>query len=337
MATATPLLDPVADEEFGAHSDVVDNDYDGAVPPISKTTLFLLNFILFIQWVLMSMISSFFPDSFIGDQISDTMQGVLFASLPVGAMVTAPFIGRIMLRLKPKNTIMIGVVAMAVFMLAFGSVVFFITTADAFYPFVVFGFLYGSLSTLAEMGCYAMLTQIGSERGNVGLMISIAEVVTGFGCMLGPPIGGALFQLGSSLSETMQFFLPFAIIVVIPICTFVAVAFLLPKRPIDPDKKPGRFQLCKPTARWRLGVVCVGIVVTACTYASLSPTLEIRVDYLGVPASSLSSTTGIYFFLGSSLYAVWFMQLLIRDRSVLNILLFCGQVHGRSPTHWSFA
>ena len=69
-------------------------------------------------------------------------------------------------------------------------------TANAQYPFIVLGFCYGVGTSLAELGAYAMLTQIASESGNVGGVIAVAEVRLGW-------VGAAFSCFHSSLGVLM--------------------------------------------------------------------------------------------------------------------------------------
>ena len=59
----------------------------------TRCLLVTLYMTLLTQWVIMSLISSFFPESAIGKTIDTAMQGIIFSSFPVGSMVGAPCIG----------------------------------------------------------------------------------------------------------------------------------------------------------------------------------------------------------------------------------------------------
>ena len=73
--------------------------------------------VLLTQWLIMTMPSSFFPDSPTGDIISNTMQGIIFATYPFGAMVASPLVGPLMSKLSKKKTICIGLIAMILFVI----------------------------------------------------------------------------------------------------------------------------------------------------------------------------------------------------------------------------
>ena len=59
-----------------------------------------------------------------------------------------------------QATVVLGLGCMVVFTLAFGAVPFVLEGVAASWTFTVLGFLYGCGSTLAEMGSYAMVTQV---------------------------------------------------------------------------------------------------------------------------------------------------------------------------------
>ena len=258
------------------------------------------------------MTSAFFPDSIVGAPISNTWQGIIFAAFPFGSMVTAPFIEVIMSRLHKKTTLIVGLLSMIVFLLMFGAVPFVIPAPAQAPVFTVVGFLYGCGSTLAELGSYAMVAQIGSEHGNVGLLVSVSEVVIGIGVMLGPPVGGGLYALGNSLglSDNLGFLFPFLCAVIFPVMDLVAVSIVLKSDPWsdtdsdDDEDTPVAENTTSRKCDFRRVIIAVGLVFSAVTYGALRPTLEIRLAYLGIPFDQLSSTSGLYFLLAGGVYVL---------------------------------
>ena len=290
----------------------------GSTTDYSISSIVCLYLTLVVQWLIMTMTSSFFPDSDVGITISNTWQGFIFAAFPFGSMVTSPFVGPIMDRIQKRTTLIIGLTSMAVFILSFGAVPFVLSSPAAAAPtFLVIAFLYGCGSTLAELGAYTILTQTGSARGNLGLLMSLGEVMVGTGAMLGPPVGGGLYAWGTTmdLDQNLRFMFPFFWAAALPLLTLASVlVFVPPPKPLagsdaDETEKNGSSNLendapdstksrspCRMT--FRQALFAAGLIASALSYASCRPTLEIRLKYLGVPESSLSSTTGLVFLVG---------------------------------------
>ena len=307
---AMPLL---ADKHFTEDAGAAENEKSltRRTPSQRRLLLLALNITLLIMWTLMCMPSSFFPESTVGRQIGGTWQGIIFASWPVGAMVSSPLAGKATRCLGGfRNATLFGLISMAVTLLLFGAVPFVVSSATSEWPFLVLGFMYGVLATVGEMASYALLVQMGAETASVGLYVSLGEVTTGVGCMLGPPIGGVLFAAFGSLqglNDATQFFLPFAVMAILPVLQIVLVMYVVPRgQPGDgEDDEDGK--LPEPffgggRSKLRIVLVGIGVVLTAASSAALSPTLEIRLHYLGVPNDSLSSTTGLYLFVSGALY-----------------------------------
>ncbi len=309
-----PLIDPIAngyDEDDNNVFDCKQKDTPASTTPRTPTQrrllLLTLNITLLIMWTLMSMPSSFFPESFVGRHIDDTWQGIIFASFPVGAMVACPLAVKVTRCLGGfRNASLFGLISMAVMSCLFGAVPFVNYSANSEYAFLVFGFLYGLLSTVGEMASYSLLIQMGAETGSVGLYVSLGEVTTGVGCMLGPPIGGVLYAAFEDVPGPVQFFMPFAVMAVVPLLQIVLVMYTVPRGSFEAEDDGGG-ELHEPffgggRSVLRILLVGIGVVLTAASYAALSPTMEVRLHYLGVPDDSLSSTTGLYLFIGSALY-----------------------------------
>ena len=312
-----PLLEPPQNSMFASKR-------KRKKPPLPIAPLIAVYFTLFAQWVLMSMPASFLPDSDIGQLIGNTEQGLIFASLPIGCMLTAPFVPFLVHASSNRKAIIIGSILMAVFYVALGVVPFILPNAKSAYLFMAIGFLYGCGSTLAEVACGTVLTQLGSERGIVGTLVSISEVVTGVSCMLGPPMGGLIYTLGDTLelSSEWQFLFPFAAASLLPALALALVLLLMKSSPnvseasgeVDSQRKPPRACL---TPTFGYVMVCAGLVITSICYSALGATLEIRLDHLGVASSKLSSTAGLYFFLTSLMFVVMFCLIMCVGCSAL--------------------
>jgi hypothetical protein len=319
-----PLLDPIsaAGSPSSTGSGSRPNSPSTPKKPITaaqKCALVCLYLILLTQWLVITLSSSFFPESGPGRPISAAVQGLIFAAMPLGSTVASPFVEPIMQCLgSTRLTLLLGLASMVVLTLALGAVPFVVAGAPAAYPFMVLGLVYGAGSTLAELGAYATVTQIGAQTGNVGFLVSIAEVMMGVGAMVGPPIGGGVFAAGGALglSSDWQFMLPFLVATVPSVFCLIAVMVLMRGKEEKEDKdaeegegekdgdeedddpvSPGqRKPCCKRPFGCRHFMLMGCAAYTAVVTSMLSPMLEIALDFLGVPQASLASTTGYYFF-----------------------------------------
>jgi MFS family permease len=210
--------------------------------------------------------------------------------------------------------------------------------------FVVVALLYGFGSTFATIGAYTTISQVGLERGKVGVLVSVAEMLFGVGAMLGPPFGGGLYTLGGHLgvggggggsgSDPRWLFLfPFLCAAALP-TTALALTLALARFPETPPLPPPLLlpspsddgdnngyrgvqqqqqqqeqekreqqemeKKKKPKLTlWRLLAFC-SLALTSMTYTAYNPTLEIRLNFLGVAANALSATTGLYFLVSTT-------------------------------------
>ena len=161
----------------------------------------------------------------------------------------ATFVGGIMHKLGARATIGLGLVCMSAFTLLFGlsPVIARAIAADqggseqhmqeveeAVLPwlFIGFAFMYGAGSTLAETGAFAQLTNLFPD--DLGKVLALSEVVTGAGAMVGPFVGGIVFDALSGTDASagdgvdMQFLWTFVVFGCTPLLTMVLLLGCVP-------------------------------------------------------------------------------------------------------------
>jgi MFS family permease len=266
--------------------------------------------VLFVQWILCCLIPAFFPLSKYGLLISNVGQGLVFASFSFGGTLSSPYIAPIMLRLGKKRTVMWGICGMAVFNTAFGLVPL---VFEALYggdhaedlavhstamtiAFAVMGFLYGATSCLAEGGIYAILA--AAFPNELGSVIAKCEAAVAVGAMVGPFVGGAVFDAAAPLGPMWRFVLPFLVVLPLPVLNGAAFQSLFPEVPsVDEEQQQ---QPVSQYTSFQTALVLFMVTANSTVFSALEPVLAIRCSYGHVQLSS--TAVGALFLLCSLTY-----------------------------------
>jgi len=142
--------------------------------------------------------------------ISEFATGLIFAGYPVGAVITGPFTAKIVEKIGGKLTVCLGLILAGVFTFMFGlsKDTFGVASPYQEYLFVTSAVLYGCGSALAETGIMIVIENICPEAF-LARIVAFGETLIGIGCMLGPLLGGLLFdKAGINCAHTREGYLP---------------------------------------------------------------------------------------------------------------------------------
>ena len=157
--------------------------------------------------------------------------------------------------------------------------------------FFVCYFLSGLLGALAECACFVALQNFNKKRRVA--MVAAGSMTCGIGCMVGPELGGVVYDLGDH-----RIYLPFLLFSVVPALLCVPIAMYFPKlKNIDPDKPTGKMS---DVLTWSFALSWIGYALNGTIVATLDPTLETKLD--DSPFNSSSTIVGLVFMASSVVY-----------------------------------
>eukprot|EP00935_MAST-01C_sp_MAST-1C-sp1_P002146 g2146.t1 len=222
------------------------------------------------------------------------MNGLIFASYPFGITVTSMFSTRLIVVIGIRKAVAIGLFSTVLFTIAFGFIPDIIQAKHLQqYGFLVSYFLSGLGGALAETACIIIVANRFSDR--LGTIMASVGTVCGLGCMAGPPLGGVLYDIGST--PEWQFRIPFLVFGALPLLLVIAVAKYMPSQSIDDTKdQASLWSVMSPS----LMLTTVAIALSGTIVATLDPTLAGR---LGSPPFNWNTTKiGLMFMISSIAY-----------------------------------
>lgn len=254
------------------------------------TTLVVIAIADFCNAICVSLQAPFYPQEAEKKGCSATEYGLVFGIFELIVFLVSPIYGQNLNKIGTKILFNGGIYTTGVCAILFGM----LDKVNGHYPFIILSFV---IRIVEAMGNAAFLTAsfaiIAKEfPDNVAVTFASLETCFGFGLIVGPTVGGALYQLGG-------YSLPFA---VMGSCLFLAAvltAFVLPKHDNGKDKE-------NPESMLRIikipGVMLASCstVVTSMSIGFLQATLEphLRIFYLS------PLILGIMFVINGGVYAI---------------------------------
>jgi len=277
--------------------------------PANKRLLLFSFCILFTRYVVCTFLSAFFSVEATRLDISDTMNGVIFAAYPMGMSITSCFAAQTVRWLGTRTAVLVGLVSTTVLTLLFGFGPDMCAMPGLQALFFVSYFFNGLCGAFAETACIMMVAHRFKDRA--GTVMAAVNTVCTVGAMVGPQIGGGLHDVPSD--EGWQFRLPFLVMGFVPLALLPFTFWFMPQeyigedaeepeneiadgapaKPVLSDADRGRL-LLKPSVL--LGFASIGLSGTL--VGTLDPTLSYR---LSAPPFSFSDTQVGFFFTYSSL------------------------------------
>ncbi|EOD15089.1 hypothetical protein EMIHUDRAFT_459390 [Emiliania huxleyi CCMP1516] len=215
----------------GQRSDEQHEDEQRAAEPPRGLLLIGVYSVLFLRYVIATFLSAFFTPVATAWGISGSFNGLIFAAYPAGMSLTSLFAPQIVQRLGTRTAISLGLQLTSVLTLAFGLTPDAVDawggeTAQYKWGFLGFYWLSGLLGSVAENAAIILATQQFPDR--LGTVMASIGTISGVGCMVGPVVGGVLYDLPADGSMGMRFRFPFFV------CALASLALVLPLRAIMP-------------------------------------------------------------------------------------------------------
>ncbi len=243
-----------------------------------------------------SVLASFFPQEAKAKRMSDELVGVVFAVFALVIFLASPFVGKLMTTHGKKTIYCSGLVLVAGSTVAF-SVASLLPEGPLFACWcLVMRLLQGVGSAMEETAAYAIIADMGSAE--LSFLMGITEISTGFGYMIGPPLGGILFSAGG-------FTAPFLVLGIALLPAAALTYYRLPNdmRRSDTDESdepdvPMRTLLHNP----QVIVIAMASVLANSDYAFLEPTLGDHLISSGLTTSQAG--IGAIFSVSSVCYTI---------------------------------
>ncbi|CAL1542189.1 unnamed protein product [Lymnaea stagnalis] len=255
----------------------------------SKYTLLMLAIANFGAGCGFSLPAPFFPREATKKGASQTSIGLVFSCYQFVNFIACPMFGNYLTQIGAKFLYVSGILVAGICTILFG----FLDQGPSGVIFIVMSFVVRMVEALGVSAfSTASFAIVSNEFPNhIGSVFATLETCIGIGLMIGPTIGGALYQFGG-------FGLPFWLIGVIICASGLAICTCLPK-PQDNNlsRKGSVFSLLRSMMVW---VTLLSILVGACGIAYLDPTLSDHLDQFGLSTLSV----GLFFVIAPGLHAV---------------------------------
>jgi len=251
----------------------------------------LLSVDLFIVNMMYSLISPFFPLVAKVRQVPDTMVGVIFALYPLMVFIFSPIVGKYLTRLGVRNVFLVGLSLLTV---GTGLFAFVDATVESI-PFIIacclIRLIQGFGAAFVETSAFAALT-VNCPPRYMGKVFAALETAGSAGALLGPPIGGVLYEIGG-------FKLPFLLFGPFPVVIAIAVILLKFEMEMDEEEEdpPGVIEVLKIPWVW---ISCVVTILTMSALVFIEPTLAIHLQ----PFELSPTVVGLMFVLTYAVYMV---------------------------------
>ncbi|XP_023933722.1 MFS-type transporter SLC18B1 [Bicyclus anynana] len=207
----------------------------------------------------------FFPQEAEKKGCTATEYGLVFGVFELAVFVISPFYGAHLNRLGPKLVFNAGILTTSTCAILFGL----LDKVDGHVPFVTLAF---TIRIIEAMGNAAFLTAsfaiIAKEfPDNVASMFASLETFFGLGLIVGPMLGGALYNWGG-------YSLPFAVLGSTLFLTAILCYLTLPKTFDDEDIKPTGPTMMSLLRIPGVLLAAISIICTSMSIGFLQATLE---------------------------------------------------------------
>lgn len=228
-------------------------------------TIIVISIADFCNAICVALQAPFYPLEAERKGCSATEYGLVFGVFELVVFLVSPLYGAHLNRLGPKLLFNGGILTTGTCAILFGL----LDKVEGHVPFITLSFV---IRIVEAMGNAAFLTAsfaiIAKEfPNNVATMFASLETFFGLGLIVGPTLGGALYELGG-------YSLPFAVLGFALFCAALMSCLVLPKSHDDEDLKPtgpNMFTLLRIPG---VLIAAISIICTSMSIGFLQATLE---------------------------------------------------------------
>ncbi|XP_075059320.1 MFS-type transporter SLC18B1 isoform X2 [Mixophyes fleayi] len=231
----------------------------------------------FSSMICYSILGPFFPQEALKKGVSNTMIGLIFGCFAVFNFLSCLILGKYLVQIGAKFMFVTGLFLSGVATILFG----FLDKAPDGTLFIVMCFLVRSVDA---MGFGASITASSSILAkafpnNIATAMGCLEIFSGLGLVLGPPIGGVLYQ-------SYGYEIPFITLGCVVLLMVPLNMVILPKY----DSEPGKGTFWKLVILPKIMVMCFTIFSLSACLGFLDPTMSLfvietfhlKVGYVGL-------------------------------------------------------
>ncbi|KAL0281503.1 UNVERIFIED_CONTAM: hypothetical protein PYX00_002475 [Menopon gallinae] len=254
-------------------------------------TLIVFSIADFCNAICVSLQAPFYPKEAEKKGATATEYGLVFGIFELVVFIVSPIYGKHLNRIGPKLMFNGGIFTVGVCAILFGL----LDRIEGRYPFIVLSFI---IRITEAMGNAAFLTAsfaiIAKEfPNNVATTFASLETFFGLGLIVGPTVGGALYQIGGYVT-------PFAVLGSVLFLSAIMTAFVLPGHSdSDVDSKSGGSLIQVLKIPGVLLAAC-SIIVTSVSIGFLQATLEPHLRHFNFQPIIL----GLMFVINGGTYAL---------------------------------
>ncbi|ESO10478.1 hypothetical protein HELRODRAFT_91778, partial [Helobdella robusta] len=219
----------------------------------------------FFNGLFYSILAPFFPTEAQKKEISSTQVGLVFGSFELVLIIVSPFYGNYLNKIGAKFMYITGIFVCGVCSILFGI----IDKAPNGTPYFVLCLIVRMFEGLgaAAFGTASFAIMAYNFPKHIATMFGTLEMFTGLGLMAGPPIGGALYELGGFAS-------PFATLgSFILVIGLISIFMLSPYRVNDLPRKDSVFKLLKYPV---ITLTCLCLLAGSCSMGYLDVSLSVH-------------------------------------------------------------
>ena len=258
----------------------------------------LISLATFLAGLSLSLLSPFYPTEALTKGVTVSETGIVISSVFLTTILVTPVCGKYIQSLGAKRFLILGALIVGLGNASFGS----LQTVSHHIPFLSLSVLIRVLIAVGE-SCVAPASytlagqQVSAEHS--GKVVAVVETFFGVGTMLGPTVGGVLYDMGG-------FFLPFAVTGVMSVLVSLAsCCFLKETRTEEREEEGGR---AVSITWWQIlsapgMMVCVaGMLVAGSGWSWYTASLE---PFLKQKYEISSSQTGLVFMSFGASYSLF--------------------------------
>ena len=255
--------------------------------------LVVFSFAQFCNAVCVSLQAPFYPSEAERKGATASQYGLVFGVFELTVFLVSPIYGRFMTRWGPKFINNAGIFTVSVMCILFG----FLDRINDTNTFIGCSF---AVRIVEAMGNAAFITSAFSIIAkefpkNVGAAFATMETFFGVGLIVGPTVGGALYELGG-------YTLPFAAMGGVLLAAATATACFLPSEGAEasPESQTSRGNFFAAIKVPSISLACIAIISASISIGFLQATLEPHLR----PLSLTPVQMGLMFILNGSTYAL---------------------------------
>ncbi|XP_070533941.1 MFS-type transporter SLC18B1-like [Ptychodera flava] len=278
-----------------------------------KLILFSISLANFCSFASFSILAPFFPGEASDMGASDTMIGFIFGWFALVMFVSSPIFGKFLPHIGAKFVYVAGEGVCGACSIIFG----FLNKLDKGTEFVVYCFLVRGVQALgaaaSATASYAIIAKFFPD--NVSTVFGLSEIFTGLGYMIGPPLGGVLYQTGG-------YTLPFVLLGGITLLACFCIACTLPHETGNSSQESGSIlRLLLMPATW-LTLLCV--LTQSIAFSFLDPTLANHLEQFNLNTTEV----GFMFLIYSATYTLsaYFWGWLADKKDICKLLMIIGNI-----------